>query len=233
MLTVHKSEQRGYAEHGWLRSHHSFSFADYHDPAHMGYGPLRVINDDHIAAGMGFGTHGHKDMEIITYVLEGAIAHKDSMGNGSTIFPGNVQYMSAGTGVRHSEFNPSPDNPTHLLQIWIQPSVINATPAYEEKHFSREDKAGRLRLVVSPDGADDSIKIRQDARLYIGLFDGEQASSLILSKDRLAYIHLASGQLTVNGVQLSAGDAVKLREEELVQLEAGKQAEVLVFDLPK
>ncbi|MCU6434439.1 pirin family protein [Undibacterium sp. Jales W-56] len=232
MLTLHKSEQRGYADHGWLQSFHSFSFADYYDPAHMGFGPLRVINDDRIAAGMGFGMHGHKDMEIITYVLEGAIAHKDSMGNGSTIYPGNVQYMSAGTGVRHSEFNPSPVQPTHLLQIWIQPDRINAVPAYQEKDFSREEKLGRLRLVASPDGADGSIPIRQDARLYIGLFDGEQAASLVLSADRLTYVHLARGTLTVNGQALSAGDAVKLQQEELLTLEAGQQAEVLVFDLP-
>ncbi|MFZ6675619.1 pirin family protein [Undibacterium sp. Xuan67W] len=236
MLTLHKSDQRGYAEHGWLQSFHSFSFADYYDPAHMGFGPLRVINDDRIAAGMGFGMHGHKDMEIITYVLEGAIAHKDSMGNGSTIYPGNVQYMSAGTGVRHSEFNPSPVQPTHLLQIWIQPWIqpdrINATPAYQEKNFSREEKLGRLRLVASSDGLDGSIPIRQDARLYIGLFDGEQAASLPLQPNRLTYVHLARGMLTVNGQKLSAGDAVKLQQEELLVLTAGQQAEVLVFDLP-
>ncbi|MFZ6815551.1 pirin family protein [Undibacterium sp. Rencai35W] len=232
MLTLHKSDQRGYAEHGWLQSFHSFSFADYYDPAHMGFGPLRVINDDRIAAGMGFGMHGHKDMEIITYVLEGAIAHKDSMGNGSTIYPGNVQYMSAGTGVRHSEFNPSPVQPTHLLQIWIQPDRINAIPAYQEKNFSREEKLGRLRLVASSDGLDGSIPIRQDARLYIGLFDGEQAASLSLQPDRLTYVHLARGMLTVNGQTLSAGDAVKLQQEELLVLTAGQHAEVLVFDLP-
>ena len=232
MLTLRKSADRGYASHGWLESYHSFSFADYHDPAHMGFGPLRVINDDSIAAGMGFGTHGHSDMEIITYVLEGEIAHKDSIGNGSTIRPGDVQRMSAGTGVRHSEFNPSPLNKTHLLQIWIQPSTSGNVPGYEEKHFSREAKQGRLCLVASSDGADGSVTIHQDAKLYVGLFDEKQNAVLELKKNRLYYVHLARGQLNVNGSVLSAGDALMMQNEEQLSLADGIQAEVLLFDLP-
>jgi redox-sensitive bicupin YhaK (pirin superfamily) len=232
MISLHASKQRGYAEHGWLKSHHSFSFADYYDPAHMGFGPLRVINEDWIAPGMGFGTHGHRDMEIITYVLEGEVAHKDSMGNGSTIRPGDVQRMSAGTGVKHSEFNPSTQNSTHLLQIWIMPDKDGIAPSYEEKNFSREEKQGRLRLVASPEAADGAVKLHQDARLYVGLFDGDQRASLPLKKNRLTYVHLARGELTVNGQAIQAGDALKLQEEELLTLEQGKGAEVLVFDLP-
>jgi quercetin 2,3-dioxygenase len=232
MLTVRKSEERGYAEHGWLKSFHSFSFADYYDPAHMGFGPLRVINDDYIDAGMGFGTHGHKDMEIITYVLDGAVAHKDSMGNGSTIRPGDVQRMSAGTGVRHSEFNPSSSEKTHLLQIWIQPAANGIPPSYEEKHFSREEKLGRLRLVASSDAIDGSVKIHQDAKLYVGLFDGEQSAQLPLSPNRLSYVHVARGQVVANDVHLQTGDALLLRQEELLSLKDGINAEVLVFDLP-
>lgn len=232
MLSVRTSQERGYAEHGWLKSYHSFSFADYHDPRHMGFGPLRVINEDWIDPGMGFGTHGHRDMEIITYVLEGAIAHKDSMGNGSVIRPGDVQRMSAGTGVMHSEFNASQTDSAHLLQIWIMPDRSGIPPSYEEKNFSHEDKLGRLRLVASPDGGEGTVKIHQDARLYAGLFDGEQQASLALAKGRLAYVHLARGELTVNGVALQAGDAVKLQAEELISIGQGKQAEVLVFDLP-
>ena len=233
MITLRLSQDRGPANHGWLKSFHSFSFAEYYDPQHMGFGPLRVINDDWIAPGMGFGTHPHKDMEIITYVLEGAIAHKDSMNNGSTIRPGHVQYMSAGTGVRHSEFNPSTTEHTQLLQIWIQSDVLNVPPLYEEKEFSREQKEGKLCVVASSDGAEGSIKIRQNARLLIGLFDGEQQQEMALHPDRLTYVHLARGELTVNGVVLKTGDAMKLQNEQLLQLSAGKQAEVLVFDLPK
>jgi hypothetical protein len=233
MLTLRKSEDRGYASHGWLESYHSFSFADYYDPAHMGFGALRVINDDWIAAGMGFGTHGHSDMEIITYVLEGEIAHKDSMGNGSTIRPGDVQRMSAGTGVRHSEFNPSAVNKTHLLQIWIIPAAKGNAPGYEEKNFSREEKVGRLRLVASADGMDGSVKIHQDAKLYVGLFDDGQNANLELQKNRLCYVHLASGQISANGHVLRTGDALMLQDEELLMLANGIQAEVLVFDLPK
>ncbi|MBC3869680.1 pirin family protein [Undibacterium oligocarboniphilum] len=232
MISVRRAHERGYAEHGWLKSYHSFSFADYYDPQHMGFGPLRVINDDWIAPGMGFGTHPHQNMEIITYVLEGAIAHQDSMGNGSTIRPGNVQYMSAGTGVRHSEFNPSPSEHTRLLQIWIEPDVLGKAPRYNEKTFSAAEKNGQLRLVASPDGEQDSVAIRQNARLYIGLFDGDQQADIRLSPQRLTYVHLARGALSVNGVPLQEGDAVKLQDESSLHLSAGKQAEVLVFDLP-
>ncbi|MFZ6750291.1 pirin family protein [Undibacterium sp. Ren11W] len=233
MLILRKSEDRGYANHGWLESYHSFSFADYYDPAHMGFGPLRVINDDWIDAAMGFGTHGHKDMEIITYVLEGEIAHKDSMGNGSTIRPGDVQRMSAGTGVRHSEFNPSKEHKTHLLQIWIQPAKIGNAPGYEEKNFSREQKNGRLCLVASPDAAAGSVQIHQDARVYVGLFDAAQTAGLSLAKNRLAYVHLARGALTVNGQSLQAGDALMLHDEAQLDITDGVAAEVLVFDLPQ
>jgi redox-sensitive bicupin YhaK (pirin superfamily) len=232
MLTLRRSEERGYADHGWLKSHHTFSFASYHDPRHMGFGPLRVINDDRIGAGRGFGTHGHRDMEILTYVLDGAVAHKDSMGNGSTIRPGDVQRMSAGRGVMHSEFNPQPDKGTHLLQIWIEPDVTGIEPEYEEKRFEDADKRGRLRLVASPDGQDGSVRIHQDARLYAGLFDGDEQATLRLAAGRRAWIHVARGKVTVNGQALRAGDAVAVREEGDIALAQGEGAEVLVFDLP-
>ncbi|MVW73318.1 pirin family protein [Bordetella sp. 15P40C-2] len=232
MLTLRRSEERGHANHGWLDSYHTFSFANYYDPAHMGFGPLRVINDDRIAAGRGFGTHGHRDMEIITYVLDGAIAHKDSMGNGSTIRPGNVQRMSAGRGVMHSEFNPLADQNTHLLQIWIEPNVVGITPEYEEKQVPEADKRGRLRQVASPDGAEDSMRIHQDARLYVGLFDGDENAQLPLAVGRRAWVHVARGEVRVNGEWLTAGDAIALTDEANVQLSEGRQAEVLVFDLP-
>ena len=231
MLTVRRAAERGHANHGWLDSFHTFSFANYYDPAHMGFGPLRVINDDRIAAGRGFGTHGHRDMEIITYVLDGAIAHKDSMGSGSTIRPGDVQRMSAGRGVMHSEFNPQPDAATHMLQIWIEPDVTGIAPEYEEKRFPEADKRGRLRQLVSPDGADGSLRIHQDARLYAGLFDGTESAELPLAAGRRAWVHVARGSLTVNGVELSAGDALAITDEPRVELSAGKNAEVLVFDL--
>lgn len=232
MLETRKSEDRGHANHGWLDSYHSFSFANYHDPQHMGFGPLRVINEDFIAADQGFGTHGHRDMEIITYVLEGEIAHSDSMGNGSTIRPGDVQRMSAGTGVRHSEFNPSPDNSTHLLQIWIQPNALDVTPSYEEKQFSAEDKRGRLRLIASPNSAEGSVMIHQDARIYAGLFDGAETATLTISAGRLAYVHVARGSVTINGTALKNGDALKLTAVDVVEVSSGVAAEVLVFDLP-
>lgn len=233
MIIVRKSEERGQANHGWLQSRFSFSFAEYYDPQHMGFGPLRVINDDWIAAGMGFGTHPHKDMEIITYVLEGEIAHKDSMGNGSTIRPGDVQRMTAGTGVRHSEFNPSPVNKTHLLQIWIMPDHLNLEPGYEEKRFSAEEKRGRLRVVASPDGRDASVKIHQDAMLFAGLFDGAESAELALAPKRLCYLHVARGELEANGHAIKAGDALLIQAESSLILHSGKQAEVLVFDLPQ
>lgn len=232
MLTLRPANQRGHANHGWLDSWHTFSFANYYDPANMGFGPLRVINDDRIAAGRGFGTHGHRDMEIITYVLDGAIAHKDSMGSGSTIEPGNVQRMSAGRGVLHSEFNPQADKETHMLQIWIEPNVAGITPEYEEKQFSTEEKRGQLRQLVSPDGADGSMVIHQDARLYAGLFDGAEAATLPLATGRHAWVHVARGSLVVNGQKLGEGDALAISNEAVVTLGEGADAEVLVFDLP-
>lgn len=231
MLTIRRSAERGHANHGWLDSFHTFSFANYYDPTHMGFGALRVINDDRIAAGRGFGTHGHRDMEIITYVLDGAIAHKDSMGSGSTIQPGNVQRMSAGRGVMHSEFNPRADQQTHLLQIWIEPDVTGIAPEYEERAFSDEQKRGRLQALVSGDGIDGSMVIHQNVRLYAGLFDGDESATLELAAGRRAWVHVARGSVTVNGVDLSAGDAVAVTDETRVALSGGKDAEVLVFDL--
>jgi redox-sensitive bicupin YhaK (pirin superfamily) len=232
MLTVRRSDERGYADHGWLKSFHSFSFADYHDPAHMGFGPLRVINEDRVAPGMGFGTHSHRDMEIISYVLDGELAHKDSLGNGSVIRPGDVQRMSAGTGVRHSEFNHSARQVTHFLQIWIEPNARGIAPGYEEKRFEAADKRGRLRLVASPDGADGSVTIHQDARVYAGLFDGPDRATLYLSAGRRGYIHVARGEIAVDGERLAAGDAAKITGLERVELADGSGAEVLAFDLP-
>lgn len=233
MIELRLSQDRGHAQHGWLDSWHSFSFADYRDPAHLGFGPLRVINEDRIAPGTGFGTHGHRDMEIISYVLEGALAHQDSMGNGSVIRPGDVQRMSAGTGVMHSEYNHQADAPTHFLQIWIIPDRHGVAPGYEEKHFSEHDKRGRLRLIASPQGEDGSVRIHQQARLYAGLFDGAERAQLEIAPDRRAYVHVARGAISLNGQSLKAGDAAKLTGEGQVLLERGHQAEVLVFDLPQ
>ena len=232
MIELRRSEDRGHANHGWLDSYHSFSFADYYDPLHMGFGPLRVINEDWISAGMGFGTHGHRDMEIITYVLEGELAHRDSMGNGSVIRPGNVQRMSAGSGVRHSEFNHSQEDTVHLLQIWIEPNVRGVDPGYEEKHFDAAEKRGRLRLIASPEGADGTVQIHQDAKVYAGLFDGEEKAELPVQAGRRVYLHVARGEILANGQALRAGDALKLQSEASLELMQGKQAEVLVFDLP-
>ncbi len=231
MLTLRKSEDRGHANHGWLDSYHSFSFASYQDPQHMGYGPLRVINEDRVQAGSGFGTHGHRDMEIISYVLEGSLGHEDSMGNGSSIVPGDVQRMSAGTGVRHSEFNHNKSGVTHFLQIWIEPKLTGIKPSYEQKHFSAEDKRGRLRLIVSPDDRDGSVGMNQDAFLYAGLFDGAERGELLVAQGRRTYVHVARGSITVNGQVLGAGDALKTGAGTLM-LEKGQAAEVLVFDLP-
>ena len=238
MITLRRSAERGYADHGWLQSFHSFSFAGYFDPAHMGVGNLRVINEDRIAAGTGFGTHGHRDMEIVSYVLDGALAHQDSMGNGApgganagVILPGDVQRMSAGTGVRHSEFNHSKSGQTHFLQIWILPDEAGIAPGYEQKHFSPETKRGRLALVASPDGAEGSVTIHADAELRAGLFDGAEGASLALDPARLTYVHLVRGALTVNGQRLSGGDAVTLSGEQELTLGQGEDAEVLVFDL--
>ncbi len=211
---------------------HSFSFADYHDPAHMGFGPLRVINEDRVAPGTGFGTHGHRDMEIISYVLEGALAHRDSMGNGSVIRPGDVQRMSAGRGVQHSEFNHEKDGATHFLQIWIEPNVRGIAPGYEERRFETADKRGRLVLVASADARGRSVKIHQDASVYAGLFDGAEKASLSIAPGRRLYVHVARGELFVNGHRLGTGDAAKFSDETAFEFERGSDAEVLVFDLP-
>jgi redox-sensitive bicupin YhaK (pirin superfamily) len=242
MISLRKSAERGHADHGWLKSQHSFSFADYFDPAHMGVGNLRVINDDRIAPGTGFGTHGHRDMEIVTYVLDGALAHKDSMGNGAAdstqagkasgvILPGDVQRMSAGTGVMHSEFNHAKDAWTHFLQIWILPSRRGIAPGYEQKHFDAAAKRGRLALVASPDGRDGSVTIHADASLRAGLFDGDERFEQALAPERITYVHVARGSLRVNDRSLGAGDAMRLQEEPSLVLEGGQGAEVLVFDL--
>ena len=230
MNELRRGAERGFADHGWLRSFHTFSFADYYDPGHMGFGPLRVINEDRISPGTGFGTHGHRDMEIISYVLEGALAHKDSMGTGSTIVPGDVQRMSAGRGVQHSEFNDDQKGVTHFLQIWIEPSERGIQPSYEQKHFADAEKRGRLRLIASPDGAQGSVHIHQDARLYAGLFDAAERADYALASGRKAYVHVARGRVTVNGNPLEAGDALKTDASRVV-LEKGAGAEVLLFDL--
>ena len=232
MVEIRRAAERGHAQHGWLDSWHSFSFADYHDPAHMGYSALRVINEDRIQSGTGFGTHGHRDMEIISYVLEGAIGHKDSMGTGSTIVPGDVQRMSAGRGVQHSEFNHAKDVVTHFLQIWIEPSVRGIAPGYEQKHFDPASKRGRLRLVASPDGADGSVTIHQDARIYAALVEGAESARHALAPGRKAYVHVARGNLNVNGTPLAAGDALKASGVAEIVLEKGAGAEALLFDLP-
>lgn len=231
MLTLRRSADRGYADHGWLKSFHSFSFAGYHDPQHMGFGNLRVINEDRIEPGTGFGTHGHRDMEIISYVMSGALAHRDNMGNGTAIVPGDVQRMSAGRGVMHSEFNHSPKGQTHFLQIWIHPSQSGIDPGYEQKSFDSSQKRGRLCLVASPDGAQGSVTVHADARLYAGLFDAGEQATLALDPARKTYVHLISGQLSVNGQALQAGDAAKLVAEPALALTDGRGAEVLVFDL--
>ena len=231
MIALRPAAERGHANHGWLDSHHSFSFADYYDPRHMGFGALRVINEDRVAPGMGFGTHGHRDMEIISYVLDGELAHKDSMGTGSVIRPGDVQRMSAGTGVRHSEYNHAADRTTHFLQIWIEPARTGIAPSYEEKRFEAADKRGRLRLIGSPDGAFGSVLIHQDARLYAGLFDGAESARLELDPRRRVYVHVARGEVTVNGQELAAGDALALQEVAELSIDQGREAEVLVFDL--
>jgi quercetin 2,3-dioxygenase len=228
---IRRGKERGFADHGWLKSFHSFSFADYFDPQHVEFGPLRVINEDRVQPGAGFGTHGHRDMEIISYVLSGELAHKDSMGNGSTIRPGDVQRMSAGAGVRHSEFNPSRSEPVHFLQIWITPNAQGIEPSYEEKTFDAAEKRGRLRLIASPDRAAGSVLIHQDARVYAGLFDGAEHATLEVGPARRLYVHVARGTVRANGVALSSGDALKLAETSALTLEDGREAEVLVFDL--
>ena len=231
MMRIRRSHERGFADHGWLQSHHSFSFADYVDPAWMGWGNLRVINEDRVAPGTGFGTHGHRDMEIVSYVISGNLAHKDSMGNVKGIPPGDVQRMSAGSGVQHSEFNHAPNDTTHFLQIWIEPNVKGIDPSYEQKTFADTEKQGVLRLVASPDAAQGSVKIHADARMYSGLFDGDQTATLELGARRKGYVHLVRGVLEVNGTVLQSGDAALLHEESRITLANGKDAEVLVFDL--
>lgn len=231
MLTLRKSADRGYADHGWLKSYHSFSFAGYHDAAHMGWGNLRVINEDRIAPGTGFGTHGHRDMEIISYVLSGNLAHKDSMGNVKGIPPGDVQRMSAGTGVMHSEFNHAQGQETHFLQIWIEPNVMGVSPGYEQTSVAALDKQGQLKLVAAPAGEGASVAIHADARLYAGLFHGGQQATLVLDPVRKAYVHLVRGKLNVNDVALSGGDAVRIKGESQITLGSAHEAEVLVFDL--
>lgn len=231
MIELRRSEERGHANHGWLDSYHSFSFADYYDPEHMAFGPLRVINEDRIDGGTGFGAHGHRDMEIISYVLKGELAHKDNMGNGSVIRPGDVQRMSAGRGIMHSEFNHSKDSRAHFLQIWIEPNRFGIQPGYEEKRFEPEEKRGRLRLIASPDGSDGSVTIHQDARVYAGLFDGAESAGLAVSPGRRVYVHVARGEVSINGTPLKAGDAVKAVGEDRIEIINGRQAEVLVFDL--
>ena len=232
MQEIRRSKERGYADHGWLKSYHSFSFADYFDPKHVEFGPLRVINEDRVAAGKGFGTHSHRDMEIISYVLDGELAHRDSIGNGSTIRPGDVQRMSAGRGVRHSEFNPSPASLVHFLQIWIQPNVQGIEPSYEEKRFAPTEKRGKLRLIASPNQSEGSVLIHQDASVYAGLFDGAESASLQVAPGRLIYVHVARGAIEANGVALEAGDALKSSDTDRLQLQHGRDSEVLVFDLP-
>jgi quercetin 2,3-dioxygenase len=231
MITLRKSSDRGYADHGWLKSFHSFSFADYYHPGHMGVGNLRVINEDRIAPGTGFGTHGHQDMEIVSYVLSGALGHKDSIGNGASIVPGDVQRMSAGTGIRHSEYNHAENEQTHFLQIWIIPDRKGVEPGYEQKHFDAQAKRGKLALVASPDGRDGSVKIHADAAMRAGLFDGDESAELALDAQRETYVHVARGRVDVNGQTLSAGDAARLSGEEKLKLAKGDGAEVLVFDL--
>jgi redox-sensitive bicupin YhaK (pirin superfamily) len=232
MLEVRKSEERGDARHGWLQSKHSFSFADYYDPRHTGFGPLLVINEDRVAPGAGFGTHGHRDMEIISYVLDGALEHKDSMGTGSVLHYGDVQRMSAGSGVRHSEFNGSKTEQVHFLQIWIQPNVQGIAPSYEEKHFATADKQGKLRLIASSDGREGSVTIHQDASLYVTILNGDDRVEQALASGRRAYVHVIRGRISANGVELKGGDALKISAEERVVLDKAEAAEVLVFDLP-
>ena len=233
MIEIRKSEERGRAHHGWLQSQHSFSFADYYDPRHSGFGPLLVINEDRVAPGAGFGTHGHRDMEIISYVLDGALEHKDSMGTGSVLHYGDVQRMSAGSGVRHSEFNGSKTEQVHFLQIWIQPNVQGIAPSYEEKHFPLAEKQGRLRLIASGDGREGSVLIHQDASLYAAVLDGDERAEHALAAGRLGYVHVIRGSVEVNGVALKAGDALKLGDEERVSFARAEAAELLLFDLPR
>ncbi|MCX7041504.1 MAG: pirin family protein [Gammaproteobacteria bacterium] len=233
MITLRPAAERGHANHGWLDSWHSFSFADYRDDKHVHWGPLRVINEDRVQPGEGFGTHSHRDMEIISYVLDGSLGHKDSMGNAANIVPGEVQRMSAGTGVTHSEFNHNPSGLTHFLQIWIIPSATGIKPGYEQKTYPEGEKRGKLRLVASPDGSQGSVTVQQDASLYAGLFDGDESATHAFSPGRLGYVHVVKGSAVVNGRSVSAGDALLYADEANVTIENGAGAELLVFDLPR
>ena len=231
MIHVRKSHERGHADHGWLNTYHTFSFADYHDPAHMGFRSLRVINEDRVAPGMGFGTHGHKDMEIISYVLEGALEHKDSMGNGAVLHPGEFQRISAGTGIRHSEFNPSPNEPAHFYQIWLLPLTNGITPGYEQKNFTEDEKQGQLRLVASPDGAAGSLTIHQDARIYLSTLHTGGSVSHDFATGRHAWLQVLRGQVNVNGTQLDTSDALGASDEHLLTIVGERPAEIMLFDL--
>lgn len=231
MLTIRKADERGHANHGWLDSHHTFSFADYYDPQHMGFGPLRVINDDRVAGGGGFPPHGHRDMEIISYVIEGALAHKDSMGNGSVIKPGDVQRMSAGPGVKHSEFNASKTEPVHFLQIWIQPEQAGLPSGYEEKFFSEQDKRGKLLLVASPDGAEGSVRVQQDVRMYASVVEGAQSVEHTIARGRKGWLHVVTGAANVNGHALGAGDGIAIDGEEALTVRSDSKGEILLFDM--
>src|SRR5580692_6515936 len=231
MMTIRRANERGHAEHGWLDSHHTFSFADYYDPKHLGFRALRVINEDRVEPGQGFGTHGHRDMEILSYVLEGALEHKDSIGTGSVIKPGDVQRMSAGTGVRHSEFNASKKDPVHFLQIWIQPDKPGHAPSYEQKTFSDAEKRGRLRLVASRDGREGSVKIRQNNELYATVLGAGESVKHALKPERHAYVQVARGSVTLNGAKLGTGDGAAISAEKSVELTGVDNAEVLLFDL--
>jgi len=233
MITLRRSEDRGYADHGWLKSHHSFSFADYLDPAHMGVGNLRVINEDRIAPGTGFGTHGHRDMEIVSVVLSGELAHRDSMGNESAIRPGEIQRMTAGTGVRHSEYNHAQGQTTHFLQIWLLPEATGLAPGYEQKAFDPAQQRGRLQRVASPAAEDGAIRLNADAALSLGRFDGDESASVALNPRRLAYVFVAEGAVQVNGQRLAQGDAATLDGETALRLDGGENAMVLVFDLAR
>jgi redox-sensitive bicupin YhaK (pirin superfamily) len=232
MNMIHRGTERGHANHGWLDSYHSFSFADYFDPKRIEFGPLRVINEDRVAQGAGFGTHAHRDMEIISYVLSGELEHRDSIGNGSAIRPGDVQRMSAGSGIRHSEFNPSATEGLHFLQIWIKPNVLGIEPSYEEKRFSDREKQGRLLLIASPDGTRGSVRIHQDAFVYAGRFDGDESAKLDLLPARRGYVHVVRGTVNVNGVELAGGDALEITDSPHIAIDSGRASEVLVFDLP-
>lgn len=232
MMTLRRSEDRGHVDHGWLDARHSFSFGNYHDPRHMGFRHLRVINEDVIAPDQGFGTHPHRDMEILTYVIEGALEHKDSMDNGSVIRPGDIQWMSAGTGIMHSEFNPSPDDPTHLLQIWVLPDSKGRTPDYAEKHFSPADRRDRLRLVASPDGADGSLTWGQDVRLYASMMSPGANSALDMAAGRHAWVQVVTGSLEINGTEMNGGDGLAVSEESDLKISSHGESEFLVFDLP-